>query len=64
MIAFESFLGCNIYAVCGGICGLASIATMAAIALTRLAAVICPFSSLTLTAHLALSLSIDDIRHH
>ncbi|UJR36479.1 hypothetical protein I4U23_029202 [Adineta vaga] len=42
-------IGCNFYAFAGGLCGLTSIATMAAIALTRLMAVIDPFSSLKLT---------------
>ncbi|UJR36472.1 hypothetical protein I4U23_029196 [Adineta vaga] len=42
-------IGCNFYAFTGGLCGLTSIATMAAIALTRLMAVIDPFSSLKLT---------------
>ena len=41
-------LGCNFYSVCGGIFGLTSIATMAAIALNRLTAVNDPFSSLKL----------------
>ncbi|CAF1110378.1 unnamed protein product [Adineta steineri] len=46
--------GCSFYGFCGGVCGLTSIATMAAIALTRLAVVIDPFSSLRLTERFAL----------
>ncbi|CAF3759802.1 unnamed protein product [Rotaria sp. Silwood1] len=42
-------IGCNLYAVCGGVFGLGSIATMAAISITRLVAVINPFSSLKLS---------------
>ncbi|CAF2399503.1 unnamed protein product [Rotaria sp. Silwood2] len=42
-------IGCNLYAVCGGVFGLGSIATMAAISITRLSAVINPFSSLKLS---------------
>lgn len=49
-------LGCNLYALCGGMCGLTSIATMVAISLTRLSAVIQPFSSLKLTGHFTISL--------
>jgi hypothetical protein len=52
----SKYLGCSIYGFCGGIFGLTSIATMVAIALTRLAAVMNPFSSLKLTGHLTLSL--------
>ncbi|CAF1086551.1 unnamed protein product [Rotaria sp. Silwood1] len=44
-------IGCNFYSVCGGIFGLTSISTMAAIALTRLIAVNDPFSSLRLSSH-------------
>lgn len=51
------YLGCNFYAMCGGICGLTSIATMVTISLARLSAVIHPFSSLKLTANFTLSLS-------
>ena len=47
--------GCNVYAVCGGVFGLSSIATMAAISLTRLVAVIDPFKSLQLTGRFTLS---------
>ncbi|CAF0770571.1 unnamed protein product [Rotaria sordida] len=41
-------IGCNLYAICGGVFGLGSITTMAAISITRLVAVIRPLSSLTL----------------
>ena len=50
------FLGCNFYSVCGGVFGLTSIATMASISITRLAAVNDPFSSLTLTSGFTLGL--------
>jgi len=49
------YLGCNFYSVCGGIFGLTSIGTMALIALTRLAAVNDPFSSLKLSSRFTLS---------
>ncbi|CAF1578125.1 unnamed protein product [Rotaria sordida] len=48
-------IGCNFYSVCGGIFGLTSVTTMAAIALTRLIAVNDPLSSLTLSSHSTLS---------
>ncbi|CAF1166932.1 unnamed protein product [Adineta ricciae] len=45
---------CDLYAFSGGLCAFTSIATMAAIALTRLVAVIRPFSSLKLTTNVTL----------
>ncbi|CAF2766029.1 unnamed protein product [Rotaria sp. Silwood2] len=48
-------IGCNFYSVCGGIFGLTSITTMAAISLTRLIAVNDPLSSLRLSSHTTLN---------
>ncbi|CAF3590977.1 unnamed protein product [Rotaria socialis] len=48
-------IGCNFYSVCGGVFGLTSISTMAAIALTRLRAVNNPFSSLKLSSRSTLN---------
>jgi hypothetical protein len=48
------FLGCNFYSVCGGVFGLTSIGTMAAISLNRLSAVNDPFSSLKLSSRATL----------
>ncbi|CAF1267038.1 unnamed protein product [Adineta ricciae] len=45
---------CDFYAFSGGLCAFTSIATMAAIALTRLVAVLRPFSSLKLTTTVTL----------
>ncbi|CAF1266919.1 unnamed protein product [Adineta ricciae] len=47
-------IGCDFYAFSGGLCAFTSIATMAAIALTRLVAVVQPFSSLKLTTTVTL----------
>ena len=51
------WIGCDLYAFCGGVFGLTSIATMVAISFTRLAAVINPFSSLRLTRYFIMSSS-------
>ena len=54
-------LGCNFYSVCGGIFGLTSITTMAAIALNRLGAVNDPFSSLKLGSCFTISMTNDHL---